>query len=50
MNFIIKSREVNISSDFNSYIQKRISKLEKFLEDIDPALIEATIEIEKEIS
>lgn len=47
MKFIIKSKEIKISDDLNSYIEKRIWKLEKFLEDINSDLIETTIEFEK---
>jgi len=47
MKFIIKSKEIKISDDLNLYIEKRIGKLEKFLEDIDSELLEATIEFEK---
>ena len=47
MKFIIKSKDIKISDDFNSYIEKRIGKLEKFLEDVDSELLEATIEFEK---
>jgi len=49
MKFIIKSKEIKISDDLNSYIEKRIGKLEKFLEDVDSDLIEATVEFEKVI-
>lgn len=49
MRFIIKSKEIKISDDLNFYIEKRIGKLEKFLEDISPGLIEANVEFEKAI-
>ncbi|OGZ34041.1 MAG: ribosomal subunit interface protein, partial [Candidatus Portnoybacteria bacterium RBG_19FT_COMBO_36_7] len=47
MKFIIKSKDIKISQDLNLYIEKRIGKLGKFLEDINPELIEAIIEFEK---
>jgi putative sigma-54 modulation protein len=47
MKFIIKSKDIKISEELNSYIEKRIGKLEKFLEDINSELIEATVEFEK---
>lgn len=47
MIFIIKNREAEIPSDLDAYIRKRIGKLEKFLEDVDSSLIEATVEIGK---
>jgi len=47
MKFIIKSKEIKISQDLNLYIEKRIGKLEKFLENINSDLIEATVEIGK---
>lgn len=47
MKFIIKSKEIKISDELNLYIEKRIGKLGKFLEDIDPDMLEATVEFEK---
>lgn len=47
MKFIIKSKEIKISEDFKNYTEKRIGKLEKFLESINPSLIISTIEISK---
>jgi putative sigma-54 modulation protein len=47
MKFIIKSKDLKISQELNSYIEKRIGKLEKFLEDINSELIEAVVEFEK---
>ena len=47
MKFIIKSKDIKISDELNSYIEKRIGKLEKFLENVDPELLEATVEFEK---
>jgi putative sigma-54 modulation protein len=47
MKFIIKSKDIKISDDLNSYIEKRIGKLERFLEGVDPELLEATVEFEK---
>jgi len=47
MQFIIRSKEIEISQDLNSYIKKRISKLEKFLKGLDSNLIEVVVEIGK---
>ena len=47
MKFIIKSKEIEISDDLKSYIEKRFSKLGKFLESVDTNLIEVVAEFEK---
>jgi len=44
MRFIIKSKDLEISEDLRLYIEKKIGKLEKFFENIDSDLIEATVE------
>jgi len=49
MRVIMKSKEIKISDDLSSYAEKRINKLGKFLESIDPNLIEATIEFCKAV-
>ncbi|MFH0852527.1 MAG: ribosome-associated translation inhibitor RaiA [bacterium] len=49
MRVIIKSKEIKISDDLYSYAEKRIGKLEKFLENVDPNLVEATIEFFKAV-
>jgi putative sigma-54 modulation protein len=47
MRFIIKSKDLEISEDLKVYIEKKIGKLEKFFENINPGLIEATVEFGK---
>ncbi|OGZ33309.1 MAG: ribosomal subunit interface protein [Candidatus Portnoybacteria bacterium RBG_13_41_18] len=47
MKFIIKSKEIEIPDGLDAYIEKRIGKLDKFLESVDKNLIEATVEIGK---
>jgi putative sigma-54 modulation protein len=49
MNFIVKSKEIEISQDLNFYVEKRIGKLEKFLRGVDSDLIEADVEFEKAV-
>ena len=49
MIFIIKCKEVKFSSDLKNYTEKRISKLNKFFENIDPGLIETTIDFCKTV-
>ena len=47
MKFIIKSKEIEISDDVKNYVEKRIGKLERFLEDVDTNLINVVAEYEK---
>jgi len=49
MKFIIRSSDVKISEDLKDYTEKRIAKLEKFLENVDPDLIEVLVEFARAV-
>ncbi len=49
MKFIIKSKDAKVSEELDSYIQKKIGKLEKFFENTDPDLIQVDIEFSKAV-